>query len=125
MLLGGARRGAGSGPITDVIDEAVRQFDSDIANVRGIIAELRPADIEQLGTEAAINALAEQFAAKGLAVDVTVEVPSARPTADDRDSLELKTAIYRIGQEALTNATKHGEAAARLLRSSSTSTRST
>jgi len=59
VLLDGARRDAGSGPITDVIDEAVRQLDSDIANLRGLIADLRPADIEKLGTEAAINALSE------------------------------------------------------------------
>ena len=59
VLLDGARREAGSGPITDVIDEAVRQLDSDIANLRGLIADLRPADIEKLGTEAAINALSE------------------------------------------------------------------
>jgi signal transduction histidine kinase len=110
LLLAGVRRGGGLGPIAAVIDEAVSQVDSDIDNLRVIIADLRPADIDQLGTAGAIKALAEQFAARGLAVDVSVELPSGRPAAAGRDSLELETAIYRIVQEALTNAIKHGGA---------------
>ena len=61
------------GSITEIIDEAVEQLEADIANLRGLIADLRPAEIEELGAEAAINALAERFEAKGLAVDVSVE----------------------------------------------------
>jgi signal transduction histidine kinase len=110
LLLGGARRSAGPGATADLIGEAVHQLDSDITNLRGIIADLRPADIERLGVEGAIKALAEQFAAKGLEVDVSVELPSGRAAAAGRDHLDLETAIYRIVQEALTNAVKHGQA---------------
>ena len=118
-----AARGAADdfGAITEAVGEAVEQLEADIANLRGLIADLRPAEIDELGAEAAINALAERFAAKGLAVDVSVELADRSAAVPvDRHSPELETRVYRIVQEALTNATKHGRPTARWSRSSST-----
>ena len=57
LMLAGTRRVAGSEPFAEVINEAVEQLDSDIENLRGIIADLRPAEIDELGAGAAIQAL--------------------------------------------------------------------
>jgi signal transduction histidine kinase len=108
LMLAGTRRVAGSGPFAEVIDEAVEQLDSDIDNLRGIIADLRPAEIDELGAGAAIQALAERFERNGLAVDVSVELADGRRGPGDRHLPDLETAIYRVVQEALTNASKHG-----------------
>jgi signal transduction histidine kinase len=108
LMLGGARRAAGAHPVADAIGEAVARLDSDIGKLRGIIADLRPAAIDELGTAGAVRALAQQFAGKGLAVDASVELGDREPGR--RRPPELDTAVYRIVQEALTNATKHGRA---------------
>ncbi len=91
----------------DAIRESVTQLDSDIAGLRALITDLRPAALDELGTAAAIDALANRAQSRGLEVDVDVNLEH-----DDGARLagELETAIYRIIQEALTNAQKHGEA---------------
>ena len=108
LMLAGARRGAESHPVADTIDRAVEQLESDIDNLRAIVADLRPAAIDELGADGAIRALAEQFADRGLAVDTSVEMDER--DRNRRTPPELETAIYRIVQEALTNATRHGYA---------------
>lgn len=107
-MLAGAPRAAGSEPRADLIGQTVEQLNSDIDNLRGIIADLRPADIDELGAEAAIKALAERFEGNGLAVDVSFKLADERRGAGGRHPPELETAVYRVIQEALTNATKHG-----------------
>jgi signal transduction histidine kinase len=106
LTLAGARRRADSHPVADTIGRAVEQLDSDIANLRAIVTDLRPAAIDELGPDGAIRALAEHFADRGLQVDTTVELTKRDPSR--RAPPELEIAIYRIVQEALTNATTHG-----------------
>ena len=108
LMLAGARRCGRLDAITETVGEAVRQLETDIANLRGLIADLRPAEIDELGAEAAIRLLAERFEGKGLAVDVSVELADERRGTVKRHPRDLETAVYRIVQEALTNATKHG-----------------
>lgn len=108
LMLAAARRCGRLDAITETVGEAVEQLEADIANLRGLIADLRPAEIDELGAEAAIRVLAERFEAKGLAVDVSVELADERCGAVDRHPPDPWSAIYRIVQEALTNATEHG-----------------
>ena len=90
--------------IDALLADAVGQLDGEIATLRGLITELRPAALDELGLPAAVTALAERAGRMGLEVDV--DVPEDDPLGD----AESEIAIYRIIQEALSNARKHGEA---------------
>jgi signal transduction histidine kinase len=92
--------------IGELLTQAVDQLDGEIATLRALITELRPAALDELGLPAAITALAERSSHMGLEVDVDVEAVRADEVSDQ----EFQIAIYRIIQEALSNARKHGEA---------------
>jgi signal transduction histidine kinase len=105
---------AGRSDRPDALGEAVRQavdhLEEAITNLRGLITDLRPAALDELGVRAAIEGLAERSTRQGLTVDVSVELAREQVSAPKRHATELETAIYRIVQEALTNAVKHGHA---------------
>jgi signal transduction histidine kinase len=90
--------------IDALLADAVGRLDGEIATLRGLITELRPAALDELGLPAAIAALAERAGRMGLEVDVDV------PEDERLGDAETAIAIYRIVQEALSNARKHGEA---------------
>jgi signal transduction histidine kinase len=71
-----------------------------------LIADLRPATLDRLGLEAALETLAARSRGLGLEVSVSF-APLHGP---GRYAPDLETAIYRIVQEALTNARTHGGA---------------
>jgi signal transduction histidine kinase len=110
LVLAAAHRSGQAELMAQAIAEAVTQLDTDIASLRGLITDLRPAALDQLGTEAAIEAWADRLRRTGLEVDVNVELAYERGRASMRHEPELETGLYRIVQEALTNATKHGSA---------------
>ena len=84
----------------------------EMRKLRDLIAELRPAALDDLGLGPAIESLAKRQAAiGGIAVELDIDVEAERRL--DRDT---ETAIYRIVQEALSNAVKHAGAAAVSLR---------
>ena len=88
----------------------IEQLEADIASLRALITELRPAALDHLGVDAAVRGLAERMARSGLEVDVSVELAWEPGQAGERLIPELETAIYRLVQEALSNAIKHGHA---------------
>ena len=93
--------------LTEVAGDAVAQLESEIANLRSLITELRPTALDDIGVEAAIEDLAERARQDGLEVELTIDLGGR---GAERQSTEVETAIYRITQEALTNARKHGAA---------------
>lgn len=93
-----------------VLRNAIEQLEADIATLRTLITELRPAALDHLGVDAAVRGLAERMARAGLEVDVSVELASEQGQAGERLIPELETAVYRLVQEALTNAIRHGHA---------------
>jgi signal transduction histidine kinase len=95
--------------LREVVRDSVSQIDEAIANLRALITDLRPAALDELGVEAAIGALAERGARHGMQVDVSIELVGSGGKGA-RHSVELETAVYRLAQEALTNAAKHGHA---------------
>jgi signal transduction histidine kinase len=96
--------------LREAFRQAIGQLEEEITNLRALITDLRPAALDELGAQAAVEALAERAARHGIEIDVSVELADGGGGAGARHAAELETAIYRIVQEALTNAIKHGGA---------------
>jgi signal transduction histidine kinase len=106
VALSGASRLDDAEAMRAAMREATDQLGRDIEALRGLIAELRPAALDQLGLEPALTSLAQRTATTtGLDVQTAVEL-----AGDRRLAPELETTVYRIVQEALTNVTKHARA---------------
>ena len=108
--LSGARRMQEPQALTRAVRAAVDQLEEAISNLRALITDLRPAALDELGIQAALEGLAERTARHGTEVDVDVALANAGGVKASRLDPELETSIYRIVQEALTNAAKHGHA---------------
>jgi signal transduction histidine kinase len=110
VRLAAARRRDEPERLPRIVDAAVIQIEDEIANLRSLITELRPAALDELGLEAAIESLAENHAATGdLEVLVDVSLAEGNDPTRPRDR-ELESAVYRVVQEALTNVVKHAHA---------------
>jgi len=91
------------------------RIDAEIAQLRALITELRPAALDEQGLRPAIEHLARQVSEReGIAVETDVALgPPAqgRPQpAPSRLAPDTETAVYRVIQEALTNVVKHAGA---------------
>jgi signal transduction histidine kinase len=93
------------------VQRAVDQLDLTIRGLQGLITELRPAALDELGLEPAVEALAERTSAtSGLQVDARIDLADADGRSGTRLEPEVATAVYRLVQEALTNVVKHADA---------------
>ncbi len=110
LSLAAARRAADPDAWRAALDDAVAQLDTEIANLRGIISDVRPAVLDELGTGPAVEALADRFRSRGIDVALRVDLDYEAGRAQVRHDDELETALYRITQEAMTNALKHSGA---------------
>ena len=87
------------------LHSAVDLLDEEIEELRAVISALRPPLLEELGLERAIEAMCERMAERH-GFEFTLKYDLRANAATER----LATAIYRIIQEGLTNAWKHGRA---------------
>jgi signal transduction histidine kinase len=92
------------------VTNAIDHLEEGITNLRALITDLRPASLDELGAAAAIQALCERAERQGIDVDVSIELAYEEGREGGRHLPEIETAMYRIVQEALTNAAKHGVA---------------
>jgi signal transduction histidine kinase len=93
------------------VQRAVDQLDLTIRGLQSLITELRPAALDELGLEPAVEALAERTSAtSGLQVDARIDLDDADGRSETRLEPEVATAVYRLVQEALTNVVKHADA---------------
>ena len=110
LLLGSSRRSREPAVREKVVGDAIELLREETANLRALITDLRPAVLDEFGTGGAIETLADRVARRGLEVDLSVDLAYEQGREPTRHVPELETAVYRIVQEALTNASKHGRA---------------
>jgi signal transduction histidine kinase len=96
--------------VIETVRDAVTQLEQEIQTLRALVTDLRPAALDDLGAQAAIEDLAERARSRGLEVDLVVDLAYEQGRKPDRPVGEVETTMYRIVQEALNNATKHGGA---------------
>jgi PAS domain S-box-containing protein len=111
LNLQAARRGC-SGPVDDEqrrmvvarIDESIAIVDHTIGKVRNLSLDLRPSLLDDLGLVPALRWYVERQAARaGFAASFDADF-------DERLAPDLETACFRVVQEAVTNAARHGRA---------------
>ncbi|MGY1736645.1 GAF domain-containing protein [Geodermatophilus sp. SYSU D00684] len=92
------------GQISGPADYVLQLADVALAEMRALIFELRPESLELEGLHAALSKEADAVRARhGLVVETVLDdVPEV--------SLQAQHALYRIAQEALHNAARHGHA---------------
>jgi signal transduction histidine kinase len=104
ILLASGRRREPDG-LRAIVDEAITRLSLSIEGLRGLIADLRPAALDQLGVAAALDGLAERTrATAGLDVALSVVIDESRLPPDTAST------VYRLVQESLTNVAKHAGA---------------
>ena len=108
--LSSAMRGSDA-ELRAAVEAAVTNVTEDIANLRALIVELRPAALDEYGPAAAIASLAERTATRhGIEVEAHVDLAFERGDEPARHTGELESTTYRLVQEALTNAVRHAGA---------------
>lgn len=86
------------------------QIEDAMENLRGLINDLRPPSLDELGLAASVHDLAERTqAAYGIEVAARVALPGAGD-APRRLASDVETTAYRIVQESLSNAARHAGA---------------
>jgi signal transduction histidine kinase len=110
MMLASTRRSSSPEQVAGAVSDALAQTRREIVNLRALIAELRPAALDELGLGAAIETLGERSAAAtGMNVETRVELADG---GAPRLARETETTVYRLLQEALSNVARHSGASA-------------
>jgi len=107
VMLSSALKSGDPERLAAATEQALGDMVRDIDDLRGLITELRPATLDQLGLRAALEDLAERVG-QGEEIEVVADLQVETEQLDP----ELETVVYRLVQEALNNVAKHAGAAA-------------
>ncbi|MCL2418995.1 MAG: GAF domain-containing sensor histidine kinase [Conexibacteraceae bacterium] len=109
MLLSAAARQADPQAHADALAQAIDDLELEADNLRGIITDLRPSLLDDLGLVPALDALLDRRRDAGLVTERDIDVPALADGGPRLDP-ELATTVYRLVQEALSNVVKHSGA---------------
>ena len=87
--------------------QAIAGVEAEAGGLRSLIVELRPPVLDELGVGAAIEALADQVESPAVEIQTRIGLALEGERVEAGQDEELKTAVYRIVQEALGNAIRH------------------
>ncbi|MEA2407962.1 MAG: hypothetical protein QOE69_2081 [Thermoleophilaceae bacterium] len=110
VILTTALNQGGPEPLRVAAEQAVAQLETQIAELQGLITELRPAALDDIGLEPALRSLFERtLEAHGVTVacEIDLDVESGRTA--NRLEPEIESTVYRLVQEALSNTAKHAD----------------
>ncbi|GAB4453162.1 MAG: hypothetical protein Kow00120_23120 [Anaerolineae bacterium] len=97
--------GADANGLTEQISELRQLTQDSVTELRQLVTDLRPSQLDHLGLVAAVRALVQESRQRfGLKVDFEVTGPRRRLPP------EVELAVFRIAQESLTNVARHAGA---------------
>jgi signal transduction histidine kinase len=103
------RSGTSVDELRGAVEEGIGLVDAEIENLSALIAELRPAALDEIGLAPALRTLAERRAREsGVDIDILVRLEGEGESS--RLPPEIESTIYRLVQEALNNVVKHADA---------------
>jgi signal transduction histidine kinase len=109
VALESVRQAADPSAAMAALDRSIEHVDLSIRNLQGLITELRPAALDELGLRPALEALLERTSAtSGMIVESEIRLEENGAAA--RLGPELESTVYRLVQETLTNTVKHANA---------------
>lgn len=94
-----------AGELGEKLERTIKNIDQGIMVKRRLIEDLRPSTLSSFGLVVAARELAEETAARN-EWELKLELPEAEPDID----ADTATALYRVLQESLNNATKYAQA---------------
>jgi signal transduction histidine kinase len=102
------RDDAAPAEVREALTQGAELIDAEIDNLSALIAELRPAALDEIGLVPALRTLAER---KGREGGLSIEVLARLGDDGGRLPTETENVLYRLVQEALNNVVKHAGAA--------------
>ena len=95
----------------EALARVTNQIERVIGGVEGLITELRPAALDDLGVQAAIETLLDRIQERtSLEIDADFDLDYEEGRAETRHDPELEATMYRVVQESLNNVIKHAAA---------------
>jgi len=92
-------------PLGERLARASNTLKSTVEGMRRIIEDLRPSMLESLGLREAVRSWAKDYAERS-GIPLTIDIPDEMP----RLPADSAIGLFRIAQEALTNAVRHAKA---------------
>jgi signal transduction histidine kinase len=110
VILTTGLRGRDPDALREATEQAIDRIEDQITELQGLITELRPAALDDLGLEPALAALFARVRENhGLTVINELHLENQAGQSPSRFEPETETTIYRLVQEALSNTAKHAE----------------
>jgi signal transduction histidine kinase len=110
VLLSAARRGDPE-EVERLLSQGIEQVDTAIAEMRRLIADLRPTTLDELGLGPALEALGERVElGTELRIRMNLDLDLEGGRTDSRLEVEIEDTVYRLVQEALNNVVQHANA---------------
>src|SRR6266545_577475 len=107
LILGSARRARDTAERESALEQAAEQIDLAVRELRSLITDLRPAVLDEYGLEPALEALVDRMQQlTGVSIALRIELDPKL----GRLAQQVEDTLYRVVQEALSNAAKHSGA---------------